>query len=181
MSAPAIAQARPWRGVLPALAAIAVVIAGAQVAPGAGYTLDLLMQAVTYAIAVAGIVVVLGYCGQITLAQAAFFGLGAYGVAIGTADLHLPFFVALAMGVAIAGLFGLVLGFASLRLGGHYLAMVTISFQQILTLVLTNWIGLTHGPDGISGIVRPALFSGGNAYLSVCLVALVGVTWLRGG
>ena len=176
MSAPAIAQARPWRGVLPALAAIAVVIAGAQVAPGAGYTLDLLMQAVTYAIAVAGIVVVLGYCGQITLAQAAFFGLGAYGVAIGTADLHLPFFVALAIGVGIAGLFGLVLGFASLRLGGHYLAMVTISFQQILTLVLTNWIGLTHGPDGISGIVRPALFSGGNAYLSVCLVALVGVT-----
>jgi branched-chain amino acid transport system permease protein len=176
MSAPAIAQARPWRGLIPALGAALVLVGAAQLAPGAGYTLDILMQAVTYAIAVAGIVVVLGYCGQISLAQAAFFGLGAYGVAVGTADLHLPFFVALAAGIAIAGMLGLVLGFASLRLGGHYLAMVTISFQQILTLVLTNWIGLTHGPDGISGIARPAAFNGGNAYLSVCLVALVGVT-----
>ena len=68
------------------------------------------------------------------------------------------------IGVVVAGLFGLVLGFASLRLGGHYLAMVTISFQQILTLVLTNWIGLTHGPDGISGIARPAGLTSGTGY-----------------
>ena len=59
------------------------------------------------------------------------------------------FFAALPLGIAAALLFGVLLGLASLRLGGHYLAMVTISFQQILTLVLTNWIGLTHGPDGV--------------------------------
>jgi branched-chain amino acid transport system permease protein len=176
MSAPAIAQARPWRGVLPAIGAAIVLVAAAQLAPGSGYTLNLLMQAVTYAIAVAGIVVVLGYCGQISLAQAGFFGLGAYATAIGVVDYHVPFIAAWAGGVVVAGLFGLVLGFASLRLGGHYLAMVTISFQQILTLVLTNWIGLTHGPDGISGIARPAGFTSGTAFLSLCVVALVGVT-----
>ncbi len=176
MSAPAIAQAQPWRGVLPAVGAAIVLVAVAQMAPGSGYTLNIMMQAVTYAIAVAGLVVVLGYCGQISLAQAAFFGLGAYGTALGVVDYHLPFFAAFLVGVAIAGVFGLVLGFASLRLGGHYLAMVTISFQQILTLVLTNWISLTHGPDGVSGIARPAGLSSGPAYLSLCLVALVLVT-----
>ncbi|WP_216851063.1 ABC transporter permease subunit, partial [Acidisphaera sp. L21] len=176
MSAPAIAQARPWRGVVPAIGAAIILVAAAQMAPGSGYSLNIMMQAVTYAIAVAGLVVVLGYCGQISLAQAAFFGLGAYGTALGVVDYHLPFFVAFLIGIFIAGVFGLILGFASLRLGGHYLAMVTISFQQILTLVLTNWIGLTHGPDGVSGIARPAGLTSGPGYLSLCLVALVAVT-----
>jgi branched-chain amino acid transport system permease protein len=176
MSAPAIAQARPWRGVLPALGIGIVLVAAAQMAPGSGYTLNLMMQAVTYAIAVAGLVVVLGYCGQISLAQAGFLGLGAYGTAIGVVDYHVPFLLALVGGVALAGVLGLVLGVASLRLGGHYLAMVTISFQQILTLVLTNWISLTHGPDGVSGIDRPTGFTAGNQYLSLCVGALVLVT-----
>ena len=176
MSAPAIAQARPWRGVVPAIIAAVVLVAGAQLVPGSGYTLNIAMQAVTYAIAVAGIVVVLGYCGQISLAQAAFLGLGAYGTAIGIVDYHLPFFAAFLCGVIVSGALGLLLGFASLRLGGHYLAMVTISFQQILTLVLTNWIGFTHGPDGIRDISRPYGLTGGAAYLSFCLVALVAVT-----
>jgi branched-chain amino acid transport system permease protein len=176
MSAPAIAQARPWRGVVPAIIAAIVLVAAAQMAPGSGYSLNIMMQAVTYSIAVAGLVVVLGYCGQISLAQAAFFGLGAYGTALGVGDYHLPFFAAFLLGIAVAGTFGLILGFASLRLGGHYLAMVTISFQQILTLVLTNWIGFTHGPDGVSGIARPAGFTSGPGYLSLCLVALVAVT-----
>lgn len=173
MSAPAIAQAKPWRGVVPAIGAAILLVALAQLAPDSGYTLNLLMQATTYAVAVAGLVVVLGYCGQISLAQAAFFGLGAYGTALGIVDFHLPSLVAFAGGIALAGFFGLVLGFASLRLGGHYLAMVTISFQVILTLVLTNWISLTHGPDGVSGISRPAGFTSGHNFLSLCLVALV--------
>ncbi len=176
MSAPAIAQAQPWRGVGQAAGAAIILIAAAQMAPASGYLLNIMMQAVTYAIAVAGLVVVLGYCGQISLAQAAFFGLGAYGTALGVVDYHLPFFLAALTGILIAGVFGLILGFASLRLGGHYLAMVTISFQQILTLVLTNWIGLTHGPDGVSGIARPAGLTSGSGYLSLCLVTLVVVT-----
>ena len=178
MTPPAIAQARPWRGVLPAIIAAIVMAAGAQFVPGSGYTLNLMMQAVTYAIAVAGLVVVLGYCGQISLAQAGFLGLGAYGTAIGVVDYHLPFFAGLLAGVVLAGVLGLILGVASLRLGGHYLAMVTISFQEILTLVLTNWIGFTHGPDGVSGIARPAGFEAGNRYLGLCVAVLVGVTLL---
>ena len=180
-SAIVASAANGWRG-LPVLAlAIVAVLAASTLAPTSGYILNIVMQAATYAIGVAGLVVVLGYCGQISLAQAAFFGLGAYGVGLGTTDFHLPFFVSLLLGVAVATGFGIALGLASLRLGGHYLAMVTISFQQIVTLVLTNWIGLTHGPDGVKSIPRPSLpgleLDRGDRYLALCLVALMAVTW----
>ena len=169
-----------WRGVPAALVAALLAVGLAMLVPAQGYILNIAMQAATYAIAVVGLVVVLGYCGQISIAQAAFFGLGAYGVALGTVDYGLNFFTALAIAVAIAGVLGLILGLGSLRLGGHYLAMVTISFQQILTVVLTNWVGFTHGPDGVRGIPRPTLFGlsfeGGHAYLALCLVAMVAAT-----
>jgi branched-chain amino acid transport system permease protein len=172
-----LAQASASRGLPAMLAALVIAVVISRFAPDQGYILNILMQASTYAIAVVGLVVVLGYCGQISIAQAAFMGVGAYGVALGTVDGHLNFFVALAVGAGTAGAFGLLLGIASLRLGGHYLAMVTISFQQILTLVLINWIPFTHGPDGVRNIGRPNLFGldveQGNNYLALCLVAMV--------
>jgi len=181
VSAPALPAVRSWRG-LPALAlAIVAVVAIAGFLPQSGYILNIVMQAATYAVGVTGLVVVLGYCGQISLAQAAFFGLGAYGVGLGATDFGLPFFVALLLGMVVAGVFGIALGLASLRLGGHYLAMVTISFQQILTLVLVNWIGLTHGPDGVKSIPRPSVpfldLKRGDHYFALCLTMLAAVVW----
>ena len=122
------------------------------------YALNMLMQVSTYAVVVLGMTVVLGYTGQISLAQATFFGLGAYAVGLGTTDWGMSFWLSLALGVAAATLAGFILGLTTLRLKGHYLAMITISFQQIFDLVLINWIGFTHGPDGIAGINRPSLF-----------------------
>jgi branched-chain amino acid transport system permease protein len=141
-----------------------------------GYIHNILMQAVTFAIAVFGLSVVLGLCGQINLAQAAFFGLGAYAVGIGTSDYHISYWICLGGGCIIALLAGALLGMSTLRLGGHYLAMVTISFQQIVTLVMINTIWLTHGPDGVSNIGRPALFESAQSYLAFCvgMLALVG-------
>ncbi|MDE3175143.1 MAG: branched-chain amino acid ABC transporter ATP-binding protein/permease [Pseudomonadota bacterium] len=127
------------------------------------------MQAATYAIAVFGLSIVLGLCGQINLAQAAFFAVGAYAVALGTVDYHLTFWLCLALGVALAAAAGAALGLSTLRLGGHYLAMVTISFQQILTVVLINAIGFTHGPDGVGSIGRPAGFESSRAFLALAL------------
>jgi branched-chain amino acid transport system permease protein len=136
-----------------------------------GYVANILMQAATYAIAVFGLSIVLGLCGQINLAQAAFFALGAYSVALGTADYHLSFWLCLAVGIAVSFVCGALLGVSTLRLGGHYLAMVTISFQQILTVVLINAIGFTHGPDGVGSIGRPALFASGQAFLALAVAA----------
>ena len=122
------------------------------------YVLNIFMNSVTYAMAVLGMVVVLGYTGQINLAQAAFFGFGAYAVALGTVTYGLPFWLSFAIGMLLAGAAGLILGLTTLRLGGHYLAMITISFQMIFDLVVVNWVELTHGPDGIPGVPRPSLF-----------------------
>jgi len=159
------------------VAAALVAIAAVLATPLSAYSLNLLMQATTYAIAVLGLTIVLGYTGQINLAQAAFFGLGAYSVALGTTALALPFWLALMIGVVIAAVAGAVLGLTSLRLGGHYLAMVTISFQTILTLVLTNWIAFTRGPDGVPNIRRPALLAESGPYLGLCIAALFVVAW----
>jgi branched-chain amino acid transport system permease protein len=152
------------------------------------YVVQMFMQATTYAIAVLGMVVVLGYTGQINLAQAAFFGFGAYGVALGTVGGGLNFWVSLALGAGAATVAGLALGLTTIRLGGHYLAMITISFQQIFDLVLVNWVEVTHGPDGIAGIPRPSLFgvelADDRAYLLLCVVVLYAlvfaVWWLPG-
>ncbi|WP_027581936.1 branched-chain amino acid ABC transporter ATP-binding protein/permease [Bradyrhizobium sp. Ai1a-2] len=143
-----------------------------------GYVLNILLQATTFSIAVFGLSVVLGLCGQINLAQAAFFGLGAYAVGLGTTDLHLSFWLCLVGGCVIALLAGAFLGMSTLRLGGHYLAMVTISFQQIVTLVMINAIWLTHGPDGVSNIRRPELFQTSQSYLAFCVAMLAIVGYL---
>jgi branched-chain amino acid transport system permease protein len=150
------------------------------------YVLNILMQAATYSVAVLGMTIVLGYAGQINLAQATFFGLGAYAVAIGTVVLGLSFWIALLMGIGMAVVAGFVLGLTTLRLGGHYLAMITISFQIIFDLVLVNWSQVTQGPDGVAGIERPSLFGfeliDDRYYLLLCMgilyVAILVVWWL---
>ncbi len=145
-----------------------------------GYVLNILMQATTFSIAVFGLSVVLGLCGQINLAQAAFFGFGAYAVGIGTSDYQISYWLCLVAGCVMALLAGALLGLSTLRLGGHYLAMVTISFQQIVTLIMINAIWLTHGPDGVSKIGRPDLFQSSQSYLAFCvaMLAIVGyIVW----
>ena len=157
---------------LPYFIAAAVLVTLAATLRFDGYIHNILMQAVTFAIAVFGLSVVLGLCGQINLAQAAFFGLGAYVVGIGTSDYHLSYWLCLVAGCVLALLAGALLGMSTLRLGGHYLAMVTISFQQIITLVMINSIWLTHGPDGVSNIGRPVLFQSAQSYLAFCVAML---------
>jgi len=175
-----MAAARPgtrplWLRHLPYFVGAAVLVALASTWQFDGYIHNILMQATTFAIAVFGLSVVLGLCGQINLAQAAFFGLGAYAVGLGTSDYHLSYWLCLIGGCVIALLAGAFLGMSTLRLGGHYLAMVTISFQQIVTLVMINSIWLTHGPDGVSRIGRPDLFQSAQSYLAFCVAMLAAV------
>ncbi|WP_375764285.1 ATP-binding cassette domain-containing protein [Bradyrhizobium sp. Pha-3] len=103
---------------------------------------------------------------------------------------HLPYFIGAAVLVALAVwlclvgacaitlIAGAFLGMSTLRLGGHYLAMVTISFQQIVTLVMINAIGVTHGPDGVANIRRPELFQSSQSYLAFCVAMLAIVGYL---
>lgn len=163
---------------LPYFIAAAIAVFAAATMNFDGYVLNILMQATTFAVAVFGLTVVLGLCGQINLAQAAFFGLGAYVVGLGTADYQINFWICLVGGSLLALAAGALLGMSTLKLGGHYLAMVTISFQQIVTLVMINAIWLTRGPDGISKIGRPALFQSQQSFLAFCVAALAVIGYL---
>ena len=118
------------------------------------YSMHLLVMAGIYVIATLGLYFVVGLCGQFSLAQGAFFALGAYGLALLQQKLHFPSVFALLGGALLAALFGLVVGLPTLRLRGHYLAMATIGFGEIVYLTLKNWIWLTNGPDGLN-IQRP--------------------------
>jgi len=169
---------RKQRGLLAYIALIAVLVYVAATTTFDGYVTNILMQAVTYAVAVMGLTVVLGLCGQINLAQAAFFGLGAYAVGLCTVDYGLSYWICMGLGLIVVFAFGAFLGTSTIRLGGHYLAMVTISFQQILTLVMINWIPVTHGPDGVSRILKPNLFNTPQSYLAFCVVVLAVVGYL---
>ncbi|WP_407159706.1 ABC transporter permease subunit [Bradyrhizobium sp. STM 3557] len=163
---------------VPYFIATAILVALAAGMSFDGYVLNILLQATTFSVAVFGLSVVLGLCGQINLAQAAFFGFGAYAVGLGTTDLHVSYWLCLLAGCGIAVVAGAFLGMSTLRLGGHYLAMVTISFQQIVTLVMINAIGITHGPDGVSNIGRPELFRTSQSYLAFCVAVLAIVGYL---
>ncbi|HKO25106.1 MAG TPA: branched-chain amino acid ABC transporter ATP-binding protein/permease, partial [Chloroflexota bacterium] len=126
-----------------------------------------------------------GYTGQISLAQGAFYGIGAYVVALLTTRAGLDFWIALLAALLFSSLLGLLLGLVTLRISGHYLAMVTISFQVIVTLVLSNWVELTGGPDGVTGIMRPSfgpvnmMVDRNFLYLTLGFLAVVAVALWR--
>ena len=123
------------------------------------YWLNLANMAISLSVVCLGLNILLGYTGQICLAQAAFWGIGAYASALLTTKLGCPVWIGMLSSFLVAGLFGVLLGIPSLKLSGHYLAVVTIGFGFIVQLLLTNWISLTNGADGITQIPSPAIGS----------------------
>lgn len=124
----------------------------------ADYYISLMIQVGFYVIMVLGLNIVLGLAGQMSLAMAAFWGIGAYTSALLTTGPHFSFWLALPLSGLMAAGFGVVLGIPSLKVKGHYLAMVTIGFGEITRLVLMNFITLTGGPNGISNIPQVSVF-----------------------
>ena len=93
-----------------------------------------------------------GKDGQLNLGHAAFYGVGAYTSALLAMKLGISPWLGLPAGGLAAALLGFLLGFPSLRLSGPYLAITTIGFAEILRLAAINWVDLTRGSLGLSGI-----------------------------
>ena len=137
------------RRISPALLALAA-LAFVPLASSSGYLLHVLIVVFLYVILAVGLDLVMGYCGQYSFAQGAFYGIGAYTAAILHRDLGLDFWQTLPLGVLSAGAFGLLLGIPSLRLSGHFLSITTIAFQTIIYLLLTQWTSFTGGQYGLA-------------------------------
>jgi len=99
-----------------------------------------------------GLSLLMGYAGQVSLGQAAFFGLGAYASAILTGKFGWSPWAALPAGMVLTGIVALAVGVPSLKLKGHYLAMATLGFGVILFVVFNEEVALTGGPSGFADI-----------------------------
>jgi len=109
------------------------------------------------ALVVVGLALLFGYAGQVSLGHAAFVGLGAYTCAFVSARLEAPWLVAFAAAGAVAGAGGLLLALPSLRLKGHYLAMATLGFGELMTLAFAEAEPITGGINGFTGIPLPSV------------------------
>src|SRR6187397_1925262 len=114
--------------------------------------------AILYILLALGLNIVVGFAGLLDLGYIAFYAVGAYAYALLASPqfgLHLPFWVILPIGAAVAALFGVLLGAPTLKLRGDYLAIVTLGFGEIVRIFLNNLsqpVNITRGPQGIAGI-----------------------------
>lgn len=120
-----------------------------------------------YVIATMGLNLTVGYAGQKSLGHAAFFGIGAYTVAI-MMKAGMSWWLGLPAAIGLCFVFGILLGFPALRVQTIYLAFATLGFNTAVFLVMRNEEWLTGGTFGINGIPRPEIFGfdlkGGLAY-----------------
>jgi branched-chain amino acid transport system permease protein len=130
-----------------------------------------------FALAVAGLNLLMGFAGQVSLGHAGFLGIGAYSVAIGPAHLGVPSWLCLFAGAGLSAAVAFLVGRPILRLKGHYLAVATLGFGLLVAIVLTNEAGLTGGPDGMS-VPRLTLFGwsvrGSDAWYWIAGTTFVG-------
>ncbi len=132
-----------------AIAIFPVVVGSVQ---SISHYVDVMVFAGIFALVSMGLSLLMGYAGQISLAQAAFMGIGAYASGILTTHFGWPSSVALVCGMILTGAVAYVIGVPSLKLKGHYLAMATLGFGMIVHIVFNEEVNLTGGPSGLVGI-----------------------------
>jgi branched-chain amino acid transport system permease protein len=129
-----------------------------------------------------GLNLIVGYAGMLSLAQGAFFGIGAYASALLAAHFGTPFYVNLVAAALVAGAIALPLGVPALRLKTYSFVMCTLGFVIIGQAVAKNWVSLTRGDMGLSGLPNPYFALGplsfsvtsvvGNYYLALAVAVI---------
>ena len=148
--------------------AVAFPIASQVVTRGSGsFLISQAADAGVYVLLAIGLNVVVGFAGLLDLGYAAFFAIGAYTYAFVASDhmeftplhlaIHVPFWIALLVGMVAAAGAGAILGAPTLRLRGDYLAIVTLGFGEIVPRLFRNAATWTSGVNGISALDTPAL------------------------
>ena len=121
------------------------------------YLLDIGVLVGVYTILGLGLSIVIGQAGLLDLGYIAFYAIGAYWTALLSTHFGVSFWILLPTSAVLAALFGVVLGYPTLRLRGDYLAIVTLGFGEIIRITLNNWRELTNGPMGIMSVPHPSI------------------------
>ena len=122
------------------------------------YFIHLAILISIYAILGLSLNLVVGYTGLLSVAQAAFYSIGAYATALLLVNNGWNFFLAALIGILATGLVALLIGLVLSKFDGDYYALASLGFGIILYSVFLNWQSVTNGPLGIPGIPRPNLF-----------------------
>ena len=170
--------------------AIVAVIAAAIVFPlfvTVNYFIHLAILAMIFMIVAQGANVIQGYTGYVSIAQGAFMGIGAYASALLSMRAGFPVWLSMLVAPVITAVAAAIAGYPSLRVKGHYFAIVTLAMNMVVFTVLVNWISLTKGEPGLPSIPSPEAINLGfieiafekrRAYYYLALAALVLVMWI---
>jgi branched-chain amino acid transport system permease protein len=147
------------------------------------YYVYVMSTAYVMVISVTGLNLILGYTGQLNLAHAGFYALGAYTVGILTADHHVPYWIAFPFAGVATGLLGLAAGLVSLRLKTHYFSIFTLCVGFIIYMLIEKSTSLTHGTVGIIDIpapppIGPVTFESSTAQYFLALLFMAAALWL---
>ncbi len=156
--------------------AIALLLALAGCVLGNGYQVYLIAIVCLTTVVGAGLNVLLGLNGQVSLGHVGFFAIGAYATAILTANLGSSFWLAMPIAIVLAGAVGVALALPALRVAGPYLAMVTIAFGFIIENGAIEWRSLTGGANGMMNLPTPAILGYEFQTRDVALLAIVAAT-----
>ncbi len=128
------------------------------------YHIDVMVTAGLFIILALGLNVIVGFAGILHLGYAAPFAVGAYTYALLNIHWHVPFWPGLVLSALAATGFGMLFAIPALRLGGDYLAIVTLGAGEIVRIALNNLDEITGGPNGLLGIDHPDLFFAGTEF-----------------
>jgi len=121
------------------------------------YLLHILILIGIYVILAESLNLIAGYTGLLSIAHAAFYGVGAYAAALLALRFAAPVWLTIPAALVAAGALGLIVAWPGLRVRDDYFVIATFAFQIIVFSVMNNWVALTGGPLGLPGIPRPEL------------------------
>jgi branched-chain amino acid transport system permease protein len=121
------------------------------------YPVYVLTSILIFAIFAMSLDILIGYLGYTSFGHAAFFGVGAYGVVLASLRLGQPFWVNIALALALVLAVALVFGVIALRTSGLPFIMITLALGQALWGLAYRWASVTGGDNGLSGLMRPQL------------------------
>jgi branched-chain amino acid transport system permease protein len=131
------------------------------------YYLHLFIVSAIFVVVALGLNLIVGYVGQLSLAHAAFFALGAYVSALLFLKVKWSMWIGLPAAAILTAVTAFALGWVILRVRGHRFVIITVAFAEIMKLVATNWVDLTRGFMGLPGLQIPALYVPGIGSIDV--------------
>lgn len=149
---------------------------------GYNYYIGLLILICVYGLLALSMDVMLGFLGHLNLGQHGFMIVGAYAVGISVVKGGVSVWAGIAIAAVATAIVGAAVGYPSFRVRGHYFAIVTLGFGEIIRLIATNWVSVTRGPSGLGVIPNPAIggyrLASNIEFYYVALALLVSAYWM---